>query len=675
LFICAEIYHAGHKLGSGFTLGTTASQNPSWHSKIIFDGLKFQDIPLGSRIVFSLYFRRVESSLPWVKGVTKGDECLGWVANQVFDHSYRIRDGKLTFRMWVDSEASPIGTCYQNLLQLNAPILFARFEGRPFGRRIFYPPVEPTEPKKQEVSQSTIDKLNRIISADPLAPLVEEDKMLLWGNRYYLASNPAALPKFLLSIHWDDHKQVQEAHRMLKLWNKPAAMQALELLDAKFADPVVRDFGIECLEYMHDGECYDYMLQLTQVLKHEPYHNSALAIFLLKRAWSNPRIGHCFFWFLKAEMHLEEVGERYTLLLEAYLRGCGLQLRELMRQHEVNQLLVRVAEKVKTTPSSQRKAVLHEGLAALRLPDSFQLPLDQRIKVSKLRVEKCKYMDSKKLPLWLVWENAEPQGKPISVIFKVGDDLRQDALTLQIIRIFDKIWKHEGLDLLLKPYGCIATGDEIGMIEVVKNADTTANINKAAGGTAAVLRVDTITKWLKKCNNTPEQWARAQEVFALSCAGYCVATFVLGIGDRHNDNIMLTREGNLFHIDFGHFLGNYKKKYGFKRERAPFIFTQQYAHVLDGKNAAPYKFFVDTACKAFNILRRHKDTFITLFQMMLCTGIPELGSADDIDYLRNAFALGQTDEEAANYFKKLITSSLNTKTTVINDAIHVFVHR
>jgi phosphatidylinositol kinase/protein kinase (PI-3 family) len=43
---------------------------------------------------------------------------------------------------------------------------------------------------------------------------------------------------------------------------------------------------------------------------------------------------------------------------------------------------------------------------------------------------------------------------------------RQDVLTLQMLRIMDKLWKEEGLDLRLNPYGCVATGDELGMIEV-----------------------------------------------------------------------------------------------------------------------------------------------------------------------------------------------------------------
>jgi phosphatidylinositol-4,5-bisphosphate 3-kinase len=117
----------------------------------------------------------------------------------------------------------------------------------------------------------------------------------------------------------------------------------------------------------------------------------------------------------------------------------------------------------------------------------------------------------------------------------------------------------------MKPYRVQATMDQVGMIEIVRNSETIAAIHRKYGGTIGAFSETTIIDFLKHHNPDNLAYDNATENFIRSCAGYCVATFVLGIGDRHSDNIMVTKFGHLFHIDFGHILGHFKEKGGFKR--------------------------------------------------------------------------------------------------------------
>lgn len=87
---------------------------------------------------------------------------------------------------------------------------------------------------------------------------------------------------------------------------------------------------------------------------------------------------------------------------------------------------------------------------------------------------------------------------------------------------------------------------------------------------------NTIYDWIIESKPGKMSAETALEMFRLSCTAYSVVTLVLGIGDRHNDNVMLKKNGILFHIDFGHFLGNYKSFLGIRRERVPFLLTTDF---------------------------------------------------------------------------------------------------
>lgn len=243
-------------------------------------------------------------------------------------------------------------------------------------------------------------------------------------------------------------------------------------------------------------------------------------------------------------------------------------------------------------------------------------------------------------PIWTVYANVDEHGEDINIIFKNGDDLRQDMLTLQMLRIMDRIWKSNGYDFRLNTYSCISMEQRLGMIEVVLDAETIANIQKmkVPFSAASAFKKGSLFQWLKEHNQSEELLNKSCQEFTLSCAGYSVATYVLGVADRHSDNIMVKKNGQLFHIDFGHILGHFKEKFGIRRERVPFVLTHDFVYVINkgksDKEADEFKKFQHLCEQAFITLRKHGGLILSLFSMMISTGLPELSSEKDLQYLK-----------------------------------------
>lgn len=75
----------------------------------------------------------------------------------------------------------------------------------------------------------------------------------------------------------------------------------------------------------------------------------------------------------------------------------------------------------------------------------------------------------------------------------------------------------------------------------------------------------------------------------------------------------------------------------------------------------PYQ---DTCTQAYLSLRSHSRLLITLFHLMLLTGIPELSAAEDMRYLREALQEEQSEAEAKEHFLQQISVCENEGWTV-----------
>lgn len=524
-------------------------------------------------------------------------------------------------------------------------------------------------------------------------PMALAKREVFWEKRFYLHKLPHALPKILHAAHSWDFDSVRDLHALVQLWEPLSPLQAFELLLPRYPDMVVRAQAVKWISAMSNDQLADYLPQLLQALKHDTYEASELAEFLLSRSLESPRIAHHLYWLLvhslpgdspqntidqtqtdfdESILTMARYDRRNLMMLRSLLATCGKNLSDrFLGQNMMCSTLARIASNVKQAKESVRQKVLVHGMEEVHqnlLGQPTALPLSPSFEVTAVNARSCGYFNSNTLPLKVSYVG--PDRMILPAIFKAGDDLQQDMLTIQLVRVMDRLWLQEGLDLKMVTFNCVPTGHKRGMIEMVTDAETLRKIQVEWGLTGS-FKDKPIAEWLERQNPSQLEYQRAVDNFTVSCAGYSVVTYILGICDRHNDNIMLKTSGHLFHIDFGKFLGDAQMFGNFKRDRTPFVLTSDMAYVINMGDRPSIKFqhFVDLCCKAFNIVRKHGDLLLHMLALMATSGIPGV-TADAVNYVRTALLPGQSNPEAAASFAKLIHISLKSWFTQFNFFLH-----
>ncbi|XP_060694930.1 phosphatidylinositol 4-phosphate 3-kinase C2 domain-containing subunit alpha isoform X1 [Hemiscyllium ocellatum] len=647
-----------------------------WDELISFP-VQIAQLPLESILSLGLYGVPNPSAAgsPDSNKQRKGSEYLGRVSMPLFDFKRVLTSGTKLLGLCTSILVNPSGTTNKKGNSMERIVVQVDFPSFTFD--IVYCPPQPSrmvELDFETLDQSFQKQLLEVFAKDLTYELSKTEKELLWDMRQYCFSHSNSLPKLLASAPSWDWDTVPEIYTLLRQWKPLSPVAALELLDSKFADQEVRSTAVKWIEVMSDDELIDYLPQFVEAMKHECYLDNALVKFLLSRALGNIAVAHHLYWLLKDSLHDPYFGMRYELFLGGLLYVCGKGLRqEFEKQTRLVRKLGVVAEKVRQASGSSRQIVLQEGMDRVQsfFKNKCRLPLNPSLVAKELNVKACSFFSSNAVPLKVTLVNADPLGDEINVMFKIGEDLRQDMLALQMIKIMDKIWLQEGLDLRMVIFKCISTGKDRGMVELVPASETLRKIQVEYGVTGS-FKDKPLAEWLRKYNATEEEYEKASENFIYSCAGCCVATYVLGICDRHNDNIMLRSTGHMFHIDFGKFLGHAQMFGSFRRDRAPFVLTSDMAYVINGgeKPTSRFQLFVDLCCQSYNLIRKHANHFLNLLSLMLSSGLPELTTMQDLKYVQDALQPQTTDAEATIFFTRLIESSLGSMATKFNFLIH-----
>ncbi|KAF1749101.1 hypothetical protein GCK72_025568 [Caenorhabditis remanei] len=611
---------------------------------------------------------------------------LGYCSVPLYDENLFMRQGPLYLPLTLMKKhpmLKPFGP-YPYIKDARDPILILSF--KIWESEIYFPNVIiDMQCIPQDFSTLDIETqeylMEMIENQDP-SRLELDDQDLIWQKRLHLTNQPEALPLVLSSLQDWSFGFVMRVYQILEEWAPLRPEIAMELLLPQYPDERVRAHAVQSLARGSTDFLYHTIPQFIEALRFELYEKSALADFILELSFVSLDFTFEIYWQLQQRVDHCAVDD-----LPYAIRCQNLQ-QKIIDEHESPDLktdiklqhdLLNELDAIQDDLRSKTAESDYEKLQRLRtrmglldsqlLQNKVRLPICPAFDCTGVRIEECNIFNSNAKPLKIVFRGIHSN---YSIIHKRDDDMRQDAFVMKMVNEMDRIWKSNGLDLRMITFRIMPVGYRRGMGELVLNCATLLEIQKE-DGLRGVLNDEVLRKWLVKHNSDEFAYKEAQENFIRSCAGWCIVTYVLGIGDRHNDNILFTKNGHVFHIDFGKYMGDWQMAAGFRRDRVPFVFTSEMFFVINGGKSQTqhYQKFIDYCCKAFNHLRRNKNTLTNLLRLMACSDIAGI-NLDSIAFVEKNLMLDLSETDATVQFTAMIQNSLNSSFVRLNFVAHTF---
>lgn len=200
-----------------------------------------------------------------------------------------------------------------------------------------------------------------------------------------------------------------------------------------------------------------------------------------------------------------------------------------------------------------------------------------------------------KIPLIVRNKNGE---KIVNILVKF-EDVRKDKLTMIVSKFLNNICK--GL-VDIETYNIFPVYETCGWIEMVEKSSTMYDIKHKYKTTLQNYIMDLNPNITVK---------KMREKFIKTCVSSCVLCYVMGVGDRHLENILVTKDGKLLHIDFSYILGDDPKNL-----KVEMKITEDMVNMLGGINSKFYNIFKENCSLAYKKMRLRSSLWYILLSYL-----------------------------------------------------------